>query len=149
MAVLGATAIPNIGFESDYTPAPTGNAEDQISQIIDGSAFLAVNPAVGPKTAHLKGQVYQVVATAYTSVPEQTDDTPNITASGTYTRDGVIAANFLPIGTAVKIPKLFGDKVFLVEDRMHPRNGSKIDIWLPTVDAAKRFGVKLVKIVVL
>ncbi|MBI4119664.1 MAG: 3D domain-containing protein [Parcubacteria group bacterium] len=97
----------------------------------------------------MKGQVYQVVATAYTSVPEQTDDTPNITASGTYTRDGVIAANFLPIGTAVKIPKLFGDKVFLVEDRMHPRNGSKIDIWLPTVDAAKRFGVKLVKIVVL
>jgi len=53
--------------------------------------------------------VMRVTATAYNSVPEQTDDTPFITASGSHVRMGVIAANFLPMGTLVKIPDYFGD----------------------------------------
>lgn len=89
---------------------------------------------------------YIVLATAYSSTPDQTDSTPFITASGTNVRDGVIAANFLPMGTQIKIPDLYGDKVFTVEDRMNRRYTYRVDIWFPERDLAKIFGVKKIKI---
>src|SRR3990167_4180168 len=49
-----------------------------------------------------------VVATAYSSTPDQTDGSPFITANGLYVYDGLIAANFLPFGTRVKIPDHYG-----------------------------------------
>ena len=79
------------------------------------------------------------VATAYNSMVGQTDSTPWITASGTRCRDGVIAANFLPIGTRVRIEG-FGDKIFVVEDRMHPRFSHRIDIWFASYRDAVKFG---------
>lgn len=88
----------------------------------------------------------QVTATAYNSDPAQTDDTPFITASGTQTRPGVLAANFLPIGTLVKIPDYFGDQVFVVEDRMNPRYDKRIDIWMEDNGEARQFGVRTVAI---
>ncbi|MBI2674482.1 MAG: 3D domain-containing protein, partial [Candidatus Yanofskybacteria bacterium] len=63
--------------------------------------------------------IHVVMASAYSSTPDQTDDTPFITAWGTQVRDGIIAANFLPFGTLVKMPDLYGDKIFTVEDRMN------------------------------
>jgi len=87
-----------------------------------------------------------VTATAYNSTPEQCDDTPFITASGTTVRHGVIAANFLPIGTMVKIPEHFGDQVFTVEDRMNPRYDKRIDIWMEEIPDARQFGVRTVAI---
>lgn len=38
---------------------------------------------------------------AYSSTNGQTDGTPYLTAIGTPVRDGIIAANFLPIGTVM------------------------------------------------
>lgn len=90
--------------------------------------------------------VMYVPATAYNSVPEQTDSTPFITASGTTVHFGTIAANFLPIGTMIKIPDYFGDKIFIVEDRMNPRYDKRIDIWMEEIADAKQFGVRTVKI---
>ena len=96
-----------------------------------------------------------VVITAYSSTPDQTDDTPFITASGTHVRDGVIAANFLKFGTIVMIPDLFGDKKFVVEDRMNarynPENSGNyyIDIWFPDRASARRFGLRKTEIVIL
>jgi 3D (Asp-Asp-Asp) domain-containing protein len=83
---------------------------------------------------------------AYSSTPDQTDDSPFITARGTYVRDGIIAANFLPFGTKIKIPEIFGDKIFVVEDRMNSRYWHKIDIWFPDRQSALEFGVKTAKI---
>ena len=92
----------------------------------------------------------EVVVTAYSSTPEQTDDTPFITASGKCVKDGVIANNMLPFGTKVRIPKLYGNKVFVVEDRMNKKKSDyHIDIWFPTYNQAKNFGVKTVYIEVL
>src|SRR3989344_2363173 len=71
----------------------------------------------------------KIVVTPYNSIPEQTDSTPFITATGTTVRDGVIASNYLPIGTKVRFPDLFGSKVFVVEDRMNQRYHKRIDIW--------------------
>lgn len=90
-----------------------------------------------------------VILTAYSSTPDQTDDTPFTTASNTRVRDGIVAANFLAFGTKIKIPSIFGDKVFTVEDRMAKKHSDKIDIWFPERHLAKRFGVKKAEITVL
>ncbi|PIT88551.1 MAG: hypothetical protein COU29_02105 [Candidatus Magasanikbacteria bacterium CG10_big_fil_rev_8_21_14_0_10_36_32] len=89
-------------------------------------------------------KVVEVVMTAYTSTPDQTDDSPFIAASGKYVYDGMLAANWLPFGTKIKIPELYGDKIFTVDDRMNSRYGyGRMDIWLDTTKIeAKKFGVK-------
>ena len=112
---------------------------------VQNDSVLAVRPITAPKTYKPK-KFYTVSATGYSSTPEQTDHTPFITASGIHVRDGVIAANFLPFGTVIKIPELFGDKAFVVEDRMHNRYWLNVDIWFPEKELAKEFGVKMVKI---
>ncbi len=92
----------------------------------------------------------RVVLTAYSSTVEQTDSTPFITANGTYVRDGIVANNGLPFGTEIRIPELFGEKVFSVQDRMHWRKGGyQFDIWFPTYEQAKNFGVKYAYVEVL
>lgn len=91
----------------------------------------------------------KVWVTAYTSTPEETDDTPFITAMGTTVRDGIIATNLLPFGTRVKIPRLFGNKVFTVEDRMHPRKKNFVDVWMDSKQDAREFGIAYTDIIVL
>lgn len=99
-----------------------------------------------PRTEFKVIRTYTVRATGYSSTPDQTDDTPFITASGTYVRDGIIAANFyingrrVPFGTLVRIPEIYGDKVFIVEDRMNARYTNNIDVWFPDRDLAGSFG---------
>ena len=88
------------------------------------------------------------VITAYTSTVDQCDDDPFIAASGKHVYDGMIAANWLPFGTKIKIPSLYGDKIFTVDDRMNARYGyGRMDVWLDTSRTeARKFGVKRVEI---
>ena len=83
-----------------------------------------------------------VTVTYYSSTPDQTDDTPFITADGSHVRDGIIASNFLPFGTRVKLPDVFGDKVFEVHDRMNTRYNGKsiIDVWMESREEALAYG---------
>lgn len=90
-----------------------------------------------------------VVATAYSSTPDQTDSTPFTTAWNTTVRDGIVAANFLPFGTEIRIPEVFGNKIFVVEDRMNKRYQYRIDVWFPERELAREFGVKKVIIEVI
>lgn len=94
-----------------------------------------------------------IVITAYNSEPGQTDDSPCITANGfNVCKNGVedtVAANFLPFGTKVKIPALFGDRVFVVRDRMNRRFSNRVDVWMIERPDAVNFGVKMAKIEVL
>ena len=87
-----------------------------------------------------------VFVTAYSSTPEETDDTPFITASNTRTRDGVVAANFLKFGTTVRFPDLYGAKTFVIEDRMARRFSDRMDIWFSTKEEARRFGIQYVTV---
>jgi 3D (Asp-Asp-Asp) domain-containing protein len=87
--------------------------------------------------------------TAYSSSPDETDSTPLITASGLNVHDGIVATNVLPFGTKIKIPALFGDKVFTVEDRMNRRMKNVVDVWMPTKAKALRFGVGYASVMVL
>ncbi len=92
-----------------------------------------------------------VVVTAYSSTADQTDSSPCITANGfnvcQNNRENIIAANFLPFNTRVRLPDIYDERVFTVQDRMHRRySNSRVDIWMKTRAKAKHFGVKRSKI---
>lgn len=84
----------------------------------------------------------RTTSTAYSSNVWETDGSPYVTADGTCVGDGVVAANFLKIGTKVRFPDLFGDKIFVVHDRMNERYGNRIDVWMQDSNAAKVYGLK-------
>jgi 3D (Asp-Asp-Asp) domain-containing protein len=110
------------------------------------ASYVAKNTNVSEKAV----KIIKVIITAYSSTPDQTDDTPNITASNKQVRDGIIANNMLPFGTKVRIPELYGDKIFVVEDRMNRRKSNyHIDIWMPDRESAIIFGVKTAEIEIL
>lgn len=85
-------------------------------------------------------------ASAYNSLPEQTDGSPYSTAIGSLTRFGVIASNYFPIGTRIRLPDQFGDQEFRVEDRMNPRYHKTLDVWMADKADAKQFGRRYVKV---
>ena len=96
-----------------------------------------------------KSKVIEILITAYSSSPDETDETPFITASGSYVQSGIVAANFLPFGAKIRIPDIFGNQIFVVEDRLHERNGDRVDVWMPTKKEALKFGVKISEIEIL
>ena len=95
-------------------------------------------------------KIFQIPVTAYSSDVGQTDSTPCITASGMdvckRNQEDIVAANFLPIGTHIRIPELYGDKIFSVQDRMNSRYNQHMDIWMKSLSQAKQFGLKNVKV---
>jgi 3D (Asp-Asp-Asp) domain-containing protein len=114
------------------------------------AAEIAVRPAIVGRDAPTAGFVvpdksfgrkYIVDSTAYTSSVEECDGDPFITADGSTTRDGIIAANFLPFNTKVRIPELFGDKVFEVHDRMNARYLYRVDVWMEKKTDMRQYGI--------
>ncbi|MEK7120074.1 MAG: hypothetical protein AAB824_00860 [Patescibacteria group bacterium] len=123
------------------------DAEARSSQ----SQLLAIQEVLsaGKNTEISDKVISSLTITGYSSTPEQTDSDPFITASGRWVRSGIIAANFLPFGTKIKIPEIFGDRVFTVEDRMARKHPDKVDIWFSSEAEALRFGIKTADIVIL
>ena len=112
--------------------------------------FFAIQaPSYGAEIDVEDVEIIDMWVTAYSSSVDETDSTPNITAIGSRTRDGIVATNMFPIGTLVRIPEYFGDKVFAVEDRMAPRKRWVLDVWMPSKQEAIHFGSHLTKIEVL
>ena len=114
------------------------------------ASYVAKNTNVAQKAV----KTIKVVITAYSSSWDETTGIPGVegvtTASGKAVADGIIANNMLPFGTKIKIPGLYGDKVFAVEDRMNRRKGNyHFDIWFPSKTSALNFGVKTAEIQVL
>lgn len=151
------SALRVIGYRPLVSPAYTPLSEQARSAVAEREAFqshVAYGPlfplrrVIQPRTIRhgVGGNIGTIVATAYSSTPDQTDDDPCTTANGynvcSNGREDVIAANFLPFGTRVRFPDTFGSRVFVVQDRMHPRFSNRVDIWMKTRSAAKNFGVK-------
>jgi len=92
----------------------------------------------------------KVIVTAYNAVPEQTDATPCITADGTdicaNPQLKIVAANWLPFGTKIRIPEYFGNTIFEVRDRMNSRYPYRLDVLMDSIPAAKEFGIRYLKI---
>lgn len=138
--VIGLILIIAASIASEYTEQKY-SIEEITSEFltIQGNSLLPTSPLPSPRVV----KTIKMVATAYSSTPEQTDNDPFITAAGTTVRDGIVANNLLPFGTKIRIPELYGDKIFVVEDRMNKRKGYyHIDIWFPSYWEAKEFGAK-------
>ena len=123
------------------------NVEDfENPVVIQNNSILPVSQMPKAKVV----RTIRVITTAYSSDVWQTDSTPFITANGTYVRDGIVANNLLPFGTKIRLPEIYGDKIFVVEDRMHSRKGYyHVDIWQSTYIEAKDYGAKRTYIEVL
>lgn len=91
--------------------------------------------------------------TGYNSDPRQTDDTPCLTANNfNVCQHGVedtVAANFLKFGTKIRIPEAFGNRIFVVRDRMNRRYPGSVDVWMLDHSDALSFGRKSLKIEIL
>ena len=94
-----------------------------------------------------------VTATAYNSLPEQTDADPHLAAWGDPLAPGMkviaVSRDLIPLGldhrTSVKIEGLPG--VYLVLDKMHKRWEKRIDIYMGNdLDAARTWGKRRVEI---
>lgn len=127
--------------------------------------YVANNSALSPKISKIpSGSLpenetrkveYSSVSTvtAYNSEAAQCDASPCITANGynlcTSQVSNTVAANHLPLGAKIRIPELFGSKVFVVRDRMNSRYYDRVDVWMKNKTEAINFGVKRASIEVL
>lgn len=114
---------------------------DPSSELLFETKHLIFDEPLPPASYPFKdGSVLGVTTSAYSSTVAQTDADPFTTASGAQVQEGVIAANFLPLGTKVRI----GQKLYTVEDRLNSRyNGSyRIDVWMRSTEEARAFGVR-------
>jgi len=169
LPVLGGRKIPLLGgliilFFLSFSPvsAPSHLAEAETGFVVSQPALSITETPIIQENSFLTSsshylsedkitvlETISVIVTAYSSTIDQTDLDPFVTAAGTIVRDGVVATNILPFGTKIKIPELYGDKVFVVEDRMHWRKGYHIDIWFPSRDEALQFGIKITDALIL
>ncbi len=114
-------------------------------------AAVAAQPALAPVQ-------YHVAMTGYNAVPEQTDESPFVTASGAYSDPDIVVARSvdladdLPFGTVIEVVPgtttptcgvgLVNDFIGLrvVADSMHPRKRNQIDILFHADDFLKAGG---------
>jgi 3D (Asp-Asp-Asp) domain-containing protein len=123
-----------------------------------------IKPAVArPKTT---GRSLVVRSTAYNSMPGQTDASPFKTATGARTRFGIVALSrdllrSIPYGSKVvledmgswsngsgrgKYNVMLSKMIFVVEDTMHPRKRSTVDVWFPARRQAIQWGARRLRI---
>ena len=130
--------------------------QENILKIINPGVLFFNNDVIGnnrlPENNDLAvNNTKTIVFTAYNSEVGQCDDSPCVTANGfnvcKHGAQDTIAMNGVKFGTKLRIPELFGDKVFVVRDRMNARyDSSRADIWMVDKKDAKQFGVKIAKV---
>jgi 3D (Asp-Asp-Asp) domain-containing protein len=146
LAMIQGNSLPSLS--SPANPGLNISQNFKKLAIIQGNSLSSwANPTNPEPKITMK---INAVVTAYNSTIGQCDDTPFVTAAGTPVRDGIIANNLLPFGTKVRIPSLFDDKIFVVEDRMNKRwDNNRFDIWFSDAKTAKLFGIQKVEIEVI
>ncbi len=153
-------ALPKEGEKELAILAPVENElkekleNDEIA-LYNENALLAESPptyhkpqVLSVKEEEEETQKMWVRLTAYAPLdPNATEGmcfsgNPRITASGTSAREGIVAANFLPFGTKIRIPSIFGKRDFIVEDRMGSSFTNTVDILVSSKQEAFSFGTK-------
>ena len=147
-----AEQAQNGSFDQLYAslsgPVITPDSQEEPTIMASANALEGVSSPVGGVSKTTR-RTYTVQVSAYTSEVAQCDDSPFITAAGTHVRDGIVATNMFPFGTVIKIPKLYGDKIFVVEDRMNKRYQNNVDIWFTDKTEALKLGRRTVQIEVI
>lgn len=151
LLILNSFIIPRMNtLPAQHTDTSMVLSTDELNveKPAPAKSVSKAQPAVKSKSVFADRVIY-VTVTAYSSTPDQTDDTPFITANGTRVRDGIIAANFLKFGAKLKFPDYSGDKIYEVTDRMNARYPNRADIWMATRQDALNFGVRRLKMEIL
>jgi 3D (Asp-Asp-Asp) domain-containing protein len=144
--VTGLAMTFSVFAMSVQTVAAPQDVEELLNDLsfpstVQENSFIQHNIPETPINGYRTVEQHIVTVTAYSSTPDQTDDDPFTTASNRRVRWGYVAANFLPFGTKIMIPELFGDEVFEVQDRMNRRYSERVDVWFPSRNRAAVFGV--------
>lgn len=151
---------------ASYPGVPRDVAVTATATILDDPILAVAEPVEphGPEPI----PTFTLRATGYNSLPEQTDDTPHITSTGTTTRFGIVAVSrdllegSLPYGSLVRLrdmgtyygsysPGFFqhildAQGLFIVEDTMHARKTSQLDVWFEELSSAVHWGVRRVEV---
>lgn len=141
--------FPHYGLAAEITPIqsvllPNMAIKGAVSLEPENTTIRLIMPSYQPESGIQAVQTYRITVTSYSSTVDQTDSTPCITANGfdlcENNQENVIAANFLPFNTKVRIPELFGDRIFTVQDRMNARYYYRADVWFKNRTEAIKFG---------
>ena len=152
-----ANVVSAGSFDSLYASVANGPATSDEKPTLIANAVIPANSPTGSVSPVLR-KTYWVTVSGYNSEVAQTDDSPFITAKGTYVRDGIVAANSLngtfnvPFGTALKFKNCGSvdpEKIFVVEDRMNTRYQRNVDIWFESKADAISLGRRLCQIEVI
>jgi len=145
-------------FDFFLFPAPIlASASDDLANTTEIPIIEEVLPIINnilPDSEDLEVsyETYRTIS-AYNSEIGQCDSSPCITASGfnlcENAKEDSVAANWLPFGARIRIPELFGDRVFIVRDRMNEKYSNRLDIWMLEKADAKKFGVRVALIEIL
>jgi 3D (Asp-Asp-Asp) domain-containing protein len=144
--------FPALASEKSFDVSEELISASNIANIIEEEAPLLYANFPENKELAIKWSGHYVV-TAYNSEERQCDSTPCITASGfdvcEHGIEDTVAANFLEFGTKIRMPEIFGDRIFVVRDRMSEKYSDMIDIWMINEADARQFGRQSVKIEIL
>lgn len=139
--------------KSDFIKSFGESSKDNDKSLIDIYKQRKAELALHNTTTIVSPGSHFVTLTAYNSEVAQCDGDPCTTASGfNVCKHGIedtVAANFLPLGTKIKIPELFGKRIFVVRDRTSKKYSDRVDVWMIEKQDALQFGKKRAHIVVL
>lgn len=127
-----AVPEPQESAEQEAAPEPQESAEQEAAPEPQESAEQDRSPSA--RGAKNDERSFVALVTAYCI--------HGTTRSGTGTRWGVVAVDptVVPLGSRILIEGF--DEVFLAEDTGGGVKGNWVDIWFPTYDEARRFGVQ-------
>ena len=140
-ANVSASLLASLPVASQSQIFPTGVSAAQ--PVAQSTTEKKPIPKQKPKPKVVR--TMRVSATAYNSLPGQTSGDPFIAADGKRTYWGMLAMNCMPFGTKVRIPGLYGGKIFQV----HDRGGfgcNHVDVWMQHLGDARKFGRRTITI---
>lgn len=139
-------------FNFLFFPSPIF-ADEMIKGANIGNIFSTFRIQAEKEQVFIVDRVEKYTVTAYNSEPGQTDDTPCYTANDFNLCDhgfeDSVAINSLPFGTKLRIPEIFGDRVFVVRDRTNARYYNRLDVWMKNRSDAVSFGLQVLDVEIL
>ena len=159
VALLTVFLFPhNVAYANTYMTAASNTVDHimrfyqdadnpETSIVIEAEQKPTKTPEI--KKTEIKKKLW-VTATAYSSTPWQTDNTPCITSTGYNVcnkTENIIAVSrdlvrSLGYHRQVMLPSLYGSEIFLIEDTMNARFVNRIDVHHGSTKDARDFGLK-------
>lgn len=154
---MTAMLLPNNSAHANTYMNAVSKAVDHIMDTHKDSADEKNDVVAEPEIKIEVKKKLWVTATAYSSTPWQTDNTPCITSTGYNVcnkNKNIIAVSrdlvrSLGYHRQVRLPSLYGSEIFYIEDTMNARFINRIDVHHDSIEDARDFGVKRIEIEVI